>query len=219
VQLLLPLMSLRVANSLSEATDESQYDAPVLVNNKIPQTPIKIVKVDAETGVQIPVAASFEIYDASGNIVTYTSRYPETHVMDRWTTNERGELTLPMLLEEGTYTLREVVAPEGYVLADEDITFTVDAEYRSWDDPTEIEINKVDEFDNEITLEGATFRIWNDEGTLDEEFATNTDGVIDLKYIQHGSYHMQEVAAPDGYAITDLDTEGAATIYDFVVND
>jgi uncharacterized surface anchored protein len=139
--------------------------------------------------------------------------------MNRWTTNERGELTLPMLLEEGTYTLREVVAPEGYVLTDEDITFTVDAEYRSWDDPTEIEINKVDEFDNEITLEGATFRIWNDEGTLDEEFATNTDGVIDLKYIQHGSYHMQEVAAPDGYAITDLDTEGAATIYDFVVND
>jgi hypothetical protein len=44
-------MSLRVANSLSEATDESQHDAPVLVNNKIPQTPIKIVKVDAETGV------------------------------------------------------------------------------------------------------------------------------------------------------------------------
>ena len=34
-------------------------DPPVLVSNKIPQTPLKVVKADAETMKRIPLAASF----------------------------------------------------------------------------------------------------------------------------------------------------------------
>lgn len=93
---LLPVEDFKITIS-----DEGQYDPPVLVSNKIPQTPLKVVKADAETGKRIPLAASFELYDAYGGLVTYTLHYPDEEVVSTWTTNERGELTLPMALGRG----------------------------------------------------------------------------------------------------------------------
>lgn len=318
-------------------SEEGQYDPPQLVNNHIPQTPLKIVKTDAETGKQIPLPCSFQLLDSAGKLVTWTSHYPEEQVMDTWTANERGELTLPMLLEQGTYTIVEVEAPFGYVKELEGKSFTVDAEYKGWDDPltvnfanmpqkatitvaksdgytgeavdesvyivkaaetiqtpdgtiranegeivatlttgedgkvttpelylgtytvyeakakdgyaldvvektvaleyagqdvavydheeavtdmpTHPEILKVDALDHETPLPGAKFHVWNDEGTFDEELVTDEEGVISLAYAKHGSYHVQEVEAPEGYAITDLDDGGNPTVTDFKVND
>ena len=317
--------------------EEGQYDPPQLVNDHIPQTPLKVVKVDAETGKQVPLPVSFQLEDANGELVTYTSHYPVTETIDTWTANERGELTLPMLLEEGDYTLREVQAPHGYVKELEGKVFHVGKDYNGWDDPlvvefanmpqkatitvaksdswtggavdesvyivkaaetiqtpegtvrahegeivaalttsgdgkattpelylgtytvceakakdgyaldvvektvvleyagqevavygheeavtdepTNPEIKKVDALNPETPIAGAVFRIWNDEGTFDEEMATDENGAISLAYAKHGSYHIQEVEAPEGYAIVDLDEEGSPTVTDFKVND
>lgn len=317
--------------------EEGQYLPPQLVNDHIPQTPLKVVKVDAETGGQVPLPVSFQLEDQNGDLVTYTSHYPVEETIDTWTANERGELTLPMLLEEGDYTLKEVQAPYGYVKELEDKAFHVGAAYNGWDDPLVIEfanmpqkatitvaktdsitgdavnesvyivkaaetiatpdgtirahegeivatlttgddgkattpefylgtytvyeakakdgfaldvvektvaleyagqdvsvydheeavtdepttpsIKKVDALDPEKALAGAKFHVWNDEGTFDEELATNENGVISLAYAKHGSYHIQEVEAPDGYVIADLDDEGNPTVIDFKVND
>ena len=87
------------------------------------------------------------------------------------------------------------------------------------DEPTTPSIKKVDALDPEKALAGAKFHVWNDEGTFDEELATNENGVISLAYAKHGSYHIQEVEAPDGYVIADLDDEGNPTVIDFKVND
>ena len=122
--------------------EEGQYDPPQLVNDHIPQTPLKVVKVDAETGKQAPLPVSFQLEDASGNLVTYTSHYPVTETIDTWTANARGELTLPMLLEEGDYTLKEVQAPCGYVKELEGKTFHVGDGYNGWENPLVIEILK-----------------------------------------------------------------------------
>lgn len=318
-------------------SEEGQYDPPQLVNDRIPQTPLKIEKVDAETGKRIPLPCSFQLLDSEGDLVTWTAHYPETQVLDTWTANERGELMLPMLLEEGDYTLVEVEAPYGYVKELEGKAFTVGAEYNSWDDPlvvefpntaqkatitvakadgwtgepvegsvyivkaaeaivtpdgtvrategeivatlttdedgratspelylgtytvyeakatdgysldvaektvtldyagqevavydheeavtdlpTDPELLKVDALDHETVLAGAKFHIWNDEGTFDEELVTDEEGRISLAYAKHGSYHVQEVEAPEGYAITDVDEEGNTTVIDFKVND
>ena len=329
---LLPVEDFKITIS-----DEGQYDPPVLVSNKIPQTPLKVVKADAETGKRIPLAASFELYDAYGGLVTYTLHYPDEEVVSTWTTNERGELTLPMALGEGCYFLKEVAAPEGYVLDSEPAAFAVSADYRGWDDPivltfedapqkgtvtvsktnsetgspvdgstyivkaegdvstpdgilryadgqivatlttdaeghatseplylgtytvyeakakdgyaldvaentvaltyqgqeasvfderidvadapTELRLVKVDSLDGETPIEGAVFRIWNDAGDFDETLTTDESGVIDLKYLKHGSYHLQEVAAAEGYVISDVDEDGNAKTHDFEVND
>ncbi|MEF2792907.1 MAG: hypothetical protein U0N09_09180, partial [Alistipes dispar] len=77
---LLPVEDFKITIS-----DEGQYDPPVLVSNKIPQTPLKVVKADAETGKRIPLAASFELYDAYGGLVTYTLHYPDEEVVSTWT--------------------------------------------------------------------------------------------------------------------------------------
>lgn len=317
--------------------EEGQYDPPQLVNDHIPQTPLKVVKVDAETGKQVPLPVSFQLEDAIGNLVTYTSHYPVAETIDTWTANERGELTLPMLLEEGDYTLKEVQAPYGYVKELEGKAFHVGEDYNGWDNPLAIEfanmpqkatitvaksdswtgeavdesvyivkaaetiqtpdgtirahegeivatlttgedgkattpelylgtytvyeakakdgyaldvvektvaleyagqevavydheeavtdepthpsIKKVDALDPETPVAGAVFRIWNDEGTFDEEMTTDDNGIISLAYAKHGSYHIQEVEAPEGYVIADLDEEGNPTITDFKVND
>ena len=317
--------------------EEGQYDPPQLVNDHIPQTPLKVVKVDAETGKQVPLPVSFQLEDASGNLVTYTSHYPATETIDTWIANERGELTLPMLLEEGDYTIKEVQAPYGYVKELEGKAFHVNTDYNGWDDPlviefsnmpqkatitvaksdswageavdesvyivkaaetiqtpdgtvrahegeivatlttgedgkattpelylgtytvyeakakdgyaldvvektvaleyagqevavydheeavtdtpTNPEIKKVDARNPETPVAGAVFHVWNDEGTFDAEMTTDENGTISLAYAKHGSYHIQEVAAPEGYAITDLDDEGNPTITDFTVND
>lgn len=318
-------------------SEEGQYEPPALVNDHIPQTPLKIVKTDAETGKQIPLPCSFQLEDANGDLVTWTSHYPEEETLDTWTANERGELTLPMLLEEGDYTIVEVQAPYGYVKALEGKAFHVGADYKGWDDPLVVEfenmpqkatitvekadswtgeavagstylvvaaetiqtpegtirahegeivatlvtdeegkatstelylgtykvyeakategyaldvaektvvldyagqdvavydheeavtdeptnpsIKKVDALDPDRAVEGARFHIWNDEGTFDEELSTDAEGMISLAYAKHGSYHMQEVEAPEGYVIADVDEEGSPTVIDFKVND
>ena len=66
---------------------------------------------------------------------------------------------------------------------------------------------------------GATFRVWNDEGTFDEELVSDEEGNISVKYIKHGSYHVQETAAPEGYVVYDVDEEGTPAVHDFTVND
>ena len=317
--------------------EEGEYDPPQLVNDHIPQTPLKVVKVDAESGKQVPLPVSFQLEDQNGELVTYTSHYPVEETIDTWTANERGELTLPMLLEEGDYTLIEVQAPYGYVKELEGKSFHVDADYNGWDnplvtefanmpqkatitvaktdaltgdavdesvyivkaaetittpdgtirahegeivatlttgeegkattpelylgtytvyeakakdgyaldvtektvvldyagqdvavydheeavtdEPTTPSIKKVDALDPETPVVGAKFRIWNDEGTFDEEMVTDENGIISLTYAKHGTYHIQEVEAPEGYAIVDLDDEGNPTVTDFAVND
>lgn len=318
-------------------SSEGQYDAPALVNDHIPQTPLKVVKVDAETGKQVPLQCSFQLLDAGGEPVAHVSHYPEESVMDTWTTNGSGEVTLPMLLEEGTYTIAEVQAPYGYAVNLEGVAFTVGAQYNGWDDPitvefadmpqkgvikvvkhdsttaepvddstyivkaaadvvtpegtvranagdivatlvtdgngeastrelylgtytvyeakakdgfalnvheetvelayqgqevevfeleepventpTEIKLRKVDATDPETPVAGATFRVWDDTGAFDEEYVSDENGDISVKYIGHGSYHVQETAAPQGYVIFDVDDDGDPAIHDFTVND
>ena len=317
--------------------EEGQYDPPQLVNDHIPQTPLKVVKVDAETGKQVPLPVSFQLKGQNSELVTYTSHYPVEETIDTWTANERGELTLPMLLEEGDYTLVEVQAPYGYVKELEGKAFHVDAAYNGWDNPLVVEFNnmpqkatitvaktdsatgeavdesvyivkaaetiqtpdgtirahegeivatlttgedgkatspelylgtytvyeakakdgyaldvtektvaleytgqdvaiydheeavtdapttpsikKVDALDADKPVVGAKFYVWNDEGTFDEEMTTDENGVISLAYAKHGTYHIQEVEAPEGYVIADLDDEGNPTVTDFAVND
>ena len=87
------------------------------------------------------------------------------------------------------------------------------------DEPTTPSIKKVDALDPEKPVAGAKFHIWNDEGTFDEEMATDDAGIISLAYAKHGTYHVQEVEAPEGYVIADLDDEGNPTVTDFKVND
>ena len=98
-----------------------------LINNANFASFIKVVKVDAETGVTIPYAgAGFQIYRPDGSKVEMTFTYPTPTTIDTFYTNSEGYLVTPEKLEYGTgYSLVEVQAPYGYVLDSTPVYFDV----------------------------------------------------------------------------------------------
>lgn len=201
---------------------EEQYDLVQIVANHIQQTPLTIQKVDSTTGKAIPLACSFQLLDVNGNLVTYTDHYADK-VVDTWTTLATGKCTLPMKLDEGTYYLHEVQAPEGYVLGDEDIEFTVD-EYRTWDNPitltytdtpirAEIQLLKTDSV-TETPVEGAEYcikaegNVVTGDGTVRFEdgqivgyVTTDAEGKASIDGLFLGNYVAYETKSPEGWTL------------------
>ncbi len=204
---------------------ETQYDLVQIVANHIPQTPLRIEKVDSITGKAIPLACSFQLFDEAGNLVTYTDHYADK-VIDTWTTLSSGTCTLPMKLDEGTYRLHEIQAPEGYVLGTTDIEFTVD-EYRTWDNPitltyadapirAEIELLKTDGV-TEVPVSGAEYCIKAEgdvvtgdgtvrfaDGQIVGYVTTDDEGKAAIDGLYLGNYVAYETKSPEGWA---LDTQ------------
>lgn len=104
-----------------------------LINNASLESYVKIVKVDSETGKQIPYAgAGFQIYDPDGNKVTMKYTYPNVTEIETFYTNSEGYLITPETLPYGKgYSVVEVQAPYGYVLDSTPIYFDITAENTS----------------------------------------------------------------------------------------
>ncbi|PNV68801.1 hypothetical protein C2L71_02185 [Enteroscipio rubneri] len=100
-------------------------------------TPLRVVKVDAETGKAIAGQMTFRILDEHGQVVSFTRHYPALSHLTAFTTDTRGTCMLPEKLNGGkTYFLQEIAAPEGYVLGPDPIPFTVDGSAGwTWADP------------------------------------------------------------------------------------
>ena len=101
-----------------------------LINNSSLESYVKIVKVDSETGKQIPYAgAGFQIYDPNDKLVTMTYTYPEVTTIDTFYTNSEGYLITPESLPYGkSYSVVEVQAPYGYILDSTPVYFDITAE-------------------------------------------------------------------------------------------
>lgn len=73
-----------------------------LINNAGLESYVKIVKVDSETGKQIPYAgAGFQIYNPKGELVTMKYTYPTVTKIDAFYTDEEGCLITPETLPYG----------------------------------------------------------------------------------------------------------------------
>ena len=101
-----------------------------LINNASLESYVKIIKVDSETGKQIPYAgAGFQIYDSNGNKVTMKYTYPNVTEIDTFYTNSDGYLITPESLPYGKgYSVVEVQAPYGYILDSTPVYFDITAE-------------------------------------------------------------------------------------------
>lgn len=150
--------------------------------------------------------AKMQIIDSEGNIV------------DEWTSD--GTNHVVSKLGAGEYVLKEIAAPDGYVIAT-DIKFTVDVYGNVTvenvdstavsdngyplivmvDDTTKVRISKQDITTGE-ELPGATLQIIDENGNVVEELVSTDEAhFIEGKLIAGKEYTLRETIAPDGYEI------------------
>lgn len=179
-----------------------------LINNAGLESYVKIVKVDSETGKQIPYAgAGFQIYNPKGELVTMKYTYPTVTNIDTFYTNEEGCLITPEPLPYGKgYSIVEVQAPYGYILDSTPVYFDITAENTSEENgitivKTEkkntpqkgtITVEKTGEIFSNVTSSGEEVVIYQPEYSVSglansvfeiyaEEDITTPDGTVRVK--------------------------------------
>ncbi len=165
------------------------------INNDEIDRPVKVSKVDSETGKVILAAGTkFKIRKAGteDEWISFTLLYPQTQVIDIFETDASGTFQLPGTLSYGQYELVEQSAPEGYVLSSALVPFTIDGtvdlvEVTQENDPQKgtIEITKTGEVLKSV--------IANADGTYTPVYG---EGVLSGAVFE--IFAKEDVVTPDG---------------------
>ena len=165
-------------------------------------TQIPIVKIDAKTKENLE-GATLEVKDSEGNTI-------DTFV----TTKEAHYLTLA----EGTYTIEETKAPNGYILNENKITFIVTSDNKITDKDgkelntiiventkkeiiTKVSISKQD-ITNGNEVPGAKLVVKDKDGNVVDTWISGTEPHL-IEGLKPGEYTLNELIAPDGYILSD----------------
>ena len=146
---------------------------PFILNDPTFTSLVKVIKVDAETGKQIPAAGiGVKIWDVANNrFVKQTLNYPTIQKLDTFYTAGDGTVTLVSPLPSGDYLLYEQpgTSPNGYLLTKDPVPFTV---HSTQADPTIIEVLLANKpVKGQITIE-KTGELLTGVQTLKSEFGT-----------------------------------------------
>ncbi|WP_144488315.1 collagen binding domain-containing protein, partial [Bacillus sp. ABP14] len=163
---------------------------------KVENGQFKLLKKDSESGQLLP-GAKFDVIDKDGNVV-------ETIITDG-----KGE-ALSKQLPVGTYTLKEVEAPQGYELSSSLVhvdvaaneTVTVDVLNKKIVEKAtgQFEIVKVDAEDKTKVLSDAEFEVYKD-GKKVETLRTDKTGKVISQKLEPGTYTLKETKSPQGYTL------------------
>lgn len=157
-------------------------------------TKVVISKKDVTNSKELP-GATLVVKDSNGKII------------DEWvSTNEVHELKN---LSEGTYTLEETIAPKGYVLSTEKITFKVTRDGKTstvtmYNKPEDVKENIIvitkKDITNDKELPGATLIVKDAKGNIIDKWVSGNESHI-IKGLTAGTYTLEEVSAPKGYVL------------------
>ena len=173
------------------------------------------------TAVNKPITVEISKRDIYGNELEGAEMVLENadgETVDKWTSD--GTNHVVSKLGAGEYVLKEIAAPDGYVIAT-DIKFSVDVYGNVMvenvdftavsdngnpliamvDDTTKVRISKRDITTGE-ELPGATLQIIDENGNVVEEWVSTDEAhFIEGKLIAGKEYTLRETIAPDGYEI------------------
>ena len=168
---------------------------PEIVHDELIYTRVTLTKTDI-TGQKTLRGATIEVKDEQGN------------VMYRETTDANGQI--PQIpVTPGTYTFKEVYAPDGYALNEAEMRFTVDADGNVTgdttirDDYTRFSLRKVDESGK--PLAGVMFGLKKADGMLMMTAKTDAKGMATFEKVPFGTYTLVETQALPGYLKTDTE--------------
>lgn len=131
-----PDFLISVTDDYTEYKDIEQVKR-VNVNNRPFTSQVKLIKVDKDSGETVTLnSASFKIKDRNEKYVTQKiggKKY------DTFTTNSKnqmtvlfgnkGEVTLPLALDAGNYTIEEIETPDGFLALETPVQFTITNQY------------------------------------------------------------------------------------------
>ena len=179
---------------------------PEIVHDELIYTRVTLTKTDI-TGQKTLPGATIEVKGEQGN------------VMYRETTDANGQI--PQIpVTPGTYTFKEVYAPDGYALNEAEMRFTVDADGNVTgdttirDDYTRFSLRKVDESGKPLV--GVMFGLKKADGMLMMTAKTDAKGMATFEKVPFGTYTLVETQAPPGYL--KADTEIKITVDGTFVN-
>lgn len=152
---------------------------------------ILIKKVD-QNGAAL-LGAEFGLYNASGKLVM--TAVSDTEGMVRFVGAEYGK-----------YTIRELSAPDGYLLNRDVMSITIDEGYTNSDTPAatvtnhEKKIMCIKSDTSGKPIPGVEFTLYN-ASTMEkvETVTSNADGVFTFRNFDYGDWIIKEMAAPEGY--------------------
>ena len=179
---------------------------PEIVHDELIYTRVTLTKTDI-TGQKTLPGATIEVKDEQGKVI-----YRET-------TDANGQI--PQIpVTPGTYTFKEVYAPDGYALNEAEMRFTVDADGNVTgdttihDDYTRFSLRKVDESGK--PLAGVMFGLKKADGMLMMTAKTDAKGMATFEKVPFGTYTLVETRALPGYL--KVDTEIRLTVDGTFVN-
>ena len=191
-----------------EGQDTPVVEQEVTVGDERQKVAITVEKQDAENGAVV-AGAVFGIYNkeditADGKVIVEADT-----LLQEMTSDEKGQAGCTLDLPLGSYYVKELKAPAGYVSSNEVLNF--DASYQGQDvetvvlkavkknQPTTVEITKSD-ITTGTELDGASLKVLDKDGNVVDEWTSVKDAPHVIKRLVVGeTYTLREEFAPYGY--------------------
>jgi len=174
-----------------EVIHEGYYTEPFM--NDMFKANIAIIKSDADNADRMLEGAVYEVTDANGKKYCTMTTDADGYA---------ASIDIPV----GTYHVREITPPTGFIVSDEVIKVNVTTDnkativYERTNKGNEITLKKSD-ITTGKPVAGATIEIYDKDGELYHKAVTNENGEIVMNEIPAGTYTYKETVAPDGYAL------------------
>lgn len=191
-----------------EDQDTPVVEQEVTVGDERQKVAITVEKQDAENGAVV-AGAVFGIYNkeditADGKVIVEADT-----LLQEMTSDEKGQAGCTLDLPLGSYYVKELKAPAGFVSSNEVLDF--DASYQGQDvetvvlkavkknQPTTVEITKSD-ITTGTELDGASLKVLDKDGNVVDEWTSVKDAPHVIKRLVAGeTYTLREEFAPYGY--------------------
>ena len=191
-----------------EGQDTPVVEQEVTIGDERQRVAITVEKQDAENGAVV-AGAVFGIYNkeditADGKVIVAADT-----LLQEMTSDEKGQAGCTLDLPLGSYYVKELKAPAGYVSSNEVLNF--DASYQGQDvetvvlkavkknQPTTVEITKSD-ITTGTELDGASLKVLDKDGNVVDEWTSVKDAPHVIKRLVAGeTYTLREEFAPYGY--------------------
>ena len=191
-----------------EGQDTPVVEQEVTVGDERQKVAVTVEKQDAENGAVV-AGAVFGIYNkeditADGKVIVESDT-----LLQEMASDEKGQAGCTLDLPLGSYYVKELKAPAGFVSSNEVLDF--DASYQGQDvetvvlkavkknQPTTVEITKSD-ITTGTELDGASLKVLDKDGNVVDEWTSVKDAPHVIKRLVAGeTYTLREEFAPYGY--------------------